>query len=387
MAPSASTSNLINWRMRALGLWQRIAPTASDAPLSAPQRARAVAEHLLAAQGQDWIAVRWALGVRADGVTDADVRAAFHTGALVRSWPMRGTVHVVPAEDIGWMQRATNHRVLPGAAKRRTFLGLDDTSLDRMTEVALTRLVGGRSMSRDELATAWEEAGVTGPGGEGLGPWRYHVIWWLCQNGLLISGPLDDSGSGEPRFVLAEEWIPSPRSFEGEAALVELATRFVRGRGPVQERDFSWWTGLTVREAKIGLAGALAEHAVAAIEVEGKRYFAAPELLEGPTTAPDEAPLLLLPAFDEHLLGYTDRAAVLDPEHLARILPGRNGVFRPTVVDAGRVAGVWGRTARSTHTLLRIEPFPGVVIDPARMRQAAEAWGAFQGIEVQVEVD
>lgn len=386
MAPTASTHDLIGWRMQALGLWGRITVPAPGGTPSAAQRVRAVAEHLLAAQGQDWNAVRWALGVRASAITDADVREAFQSGSLVRSWPMRGTVHVVPAEDIGWMQRATNHRVLPGAAKRRAFLGLDDASLALMTEVTVSRLGGGRSANRDELASAWAQAGVTGPDGDGLGPWRYHVIWWLSQNGIIVSGPLDDGGAGEPRFVLTDEWIASPRSLEGEEALVELVTRFVRGRGPVLERDFSWWTGLTMREAKTAFVGAAAAGAITVVDVNGQRYYAEPELVAKASAVPDDAPLLLLPAFDEHLLGYTDRSAVLDPAQFTRIVPGRNGIFRSTVVDEGRVVGVWNRTPRSSHTRLTIEPFLGASIDPLRLQQAAQAWGAFAGTEVEAEI-
>src|SRR5690606_15427067 len=125
----------------------------------------AVTDAMLALQGQDWGGARWALGLRAAGSSEADVVAAFDSGRLVRSWPMRGTIHVLAAEDIGWMQQAMNHRVLGGAAKRREFIGLDDASLARMTDVAIELLTGGRSASRDELARAWVEAGVTGPNG------------------------------------------------------------------------------------------------------------------------------------------------------------------------------------------------------------------------------
>ncbi|MBN9612655.1 MAG: winged helix DNA-binding domain-containing protein [Actinobacteria bacterium] len=190
----ATTQDLIGWRMRALGLWQRIpgadavivAETASgidesDSTRAAsgadgPARIRAVAEQLLALQGQDWHAVRWALGVRAPGTVDADVRAAFDNGSLVRSWPMRGTIHVLPAEDIGWIQNATKHKVLAGAARRREMLGLDEATLALMTDVTLGRLAGGNALSRDELGAAWTEAGVSRDGERGLGQLRYHVI-------------------------------------------------------------------------------------------------------------------------------------------------------------------------------------------------------------------
>lgn len=386
MSGKAGVDDLVGWRMRALGLAGAV-PRAAPGDGSGPERVRAVADHLLALQGQDWHGSRWALGVRAPGTTDDDVLAAFDSGALVRSWPMRGTIHVLAAEDIGWMQAAMGHRVLSGAAKRRQQLGLDDDTLARMTEVAIERLTGGRSLSRDELAAAWSEAGIGDPE-KGVGPWRYHVIWWLCQNGIAVAGPVRDgtagAGSGvpEPRLVLAEEWIAAPRRLDGDEALAELAHRFARGRGPVQERDLAWWTGLTLREVRRGIAAVQADGRIAPIEVEGARYWADPELLAGPSAVPGAA--LLLPGFDEHLLGYTDRSAMLAPEHFELVVPGRNGMFRATVVERGRAVGVWLRTPRAKRVLVETLPFPGETLDLERLRGPAEAWGAFRGVEIEL---
>lgn len=379
MSAAASTADLIGWRMRALGLWP-----SSDGDGNAT--VSAVTDRLLALQGQDWNAARWAIGVRAPGLTEADVVAAFDAGRLVRSWPMRGTIHVLAAEDIGWMQAVTGRRVLAGAPKRREHLGLDDASLTRMTDIAVERLVGGRSASRDELAAAWAQAGIGHPE-TGLGPWRYHVVWWLCQNGITVPGPVSAAGADrltdtipEPRLVLAEEWIRSPRQLAGDEALAELAARFALGRGPVHDRDLAWWTGLTLRETRRGIAAAADAGRLAAVEVAGATYWADPALLAGPTeTVPGT---LLLPAFDEHLLGYTDRSAVLDAAHFERIVPGRNGMFRATIVRDGRVIGVWLRTPRAAHTRIDLQPFPGETVDPGALAGPAAAWGAFRGTEV-----
>lgn len=402
MAANASTSDLINWRMQALGLWRPLPGTTGDGTAGTgtatdtTDKIVAVTDAMLALQGQDWVAARWALGLRVAGISEADVVAAFDSGRLVRSWPMRGTIHVLAAEDIGWMQKAMNHRVLNGAAKRRAFLGLDDASLARMTDVAIELLTGGRSASRDELARAWAEAGVTGPNGgeKGIGPWRYHVVWWLCQNGITVPGPVTPLSSPadpvsstivpEPRLVLAEEWITSPRQIEGEEALEELAVRFARGRGPVQDRDLAWWTGLTLREVRRGIAAASSAGRLVEIEIDGTVYWAEPGLLDSPLVIAESAASLLLPGFDEHLLGYTDRTAVLDAEHFDRIVPGRNGMFRATVVQDGRVVGTWSRTARAKFTRLEIEAFPGETVDLSRLSGSAETWGAFRSVNIDL---
>lgn len=394
----ASTRDLVTWRMRALGLWHPLPGTAMPGA-SGEDRITAVIHGLFAVQGQDWAAARWALGVRAAGTVEADVLDAFDSGALVRSWPMRGTIHVLAAEDIGWIQAATGRRVLAGAPRRRENLGLDDRTLTRMVDIAIERMTGGRSLSRDELSAAWVDAGI-GDAQKGVGPWRYHVVWWLCQNGIAVPGPVRTENPStaphpsasakpmpsisEPRLVLAEEWIRSPRTLEGDEALAELAVRFARGRGPVQDRDLAWWTGLALRESRRGIAVAEAEGRLAPVQVEGVTYWADPRLLEATSDSP-ASPALLLPSFDEHLLGYTDRSAVLDPRHFERVVPGRNGVFRATVVDSqGRTIGTWLRERRAQHTRITVEAFADEATPIEELHDAAAAWAAFHGTEVDI---
>lgn len=345
-------------------------------PGTGTERVTSVARHMLALQGQDWRASGWALGARAPGSTVSDVHDAFNSGLLVRSWPMRGTVHVMAAEDIDWVQRLTSRRVLAGAPKRREFLGLSDSTLDRMVEVVMQALEGGASLDRDELATLWTEAGI-----EWKSNWRYHVIWWICQNGLGVFAPITD---GEPRLVAAAEWLRNPVKLEGDEALATLAVRYAGARGPVQARDLAWWTGLNMGDAKraFSLGMESGELVPVRLRTHGAtprrepEYFCAPEL---PDSAGSVPRWLLLTAFDEYLLGYTDRSAQLDTDHFERIVPGRNGVFRATIVRDGMTVGTWKRNTRKSANL-EITPFPGVGVDTEELTQPAADWASFHGI-------
>ena len=379
MTDTITASELLRLRMRALGLTAAAGETADASESDGPQRIAEAARRMLATQGQDWRSSRWALGVRTPGTSVADVHAAFNAGLVVRSWPMRGTIHVVAAEDIGWMQQATSHRVLVGAPKRREFLGISDAVLDTLVEVSLDALSGlaaeGRGLDRDALAAAWTDAGI-----EWSSNWRYHLIWWLCQNGLAVFGPVDGT---EPLLVRADEWIRDARKLDGDDALAELAARYAAARGPVRERDFAWWTGLTVREARRAIAlasesGRLVPLRLDAVEGAAGALWADPELLGDPLSrvAAGDAEWLLLPSFDEHLLGYTDREPQLDPEHFERIVPGRNGMFLATVVADGRVLGTWRRGTRKGAGL-ELSPFPGSRIDLGALESSAARWGAF----------
>ncbi|UTX54266.1 winged helix DNA-binding domain-containing protein [Leucobacter aridicollis] len=350
---------------------------------AATGRVRAVVSHLFALQGQDWRSSRWAVGVRASGTTSADVVAAMNAGAIVRSWPMRGTVHLVPAEDIGWMQRLTNPRVVAGAAKRRAFLGMSDAVLDRATEVSLAALAG-TSLNRTELAQAWTDAGI-----DWQPSWRYHLIWWLCQNGLTTFGPVrQDAGTQadpEPRLVLADEWIRRPRDLTGDEALAEFAARYVRGRGAVSRKDLASWAMLPAASAAHGLALAAEQGAIVEARRDGVTgaagaLWAAPEALEAVETqspGADHDHWQLLPAFDEHILGFSERSPQFDARHLGHLIPGKNGMFLATIVHGGRAVGTWRRDPKTR--VIACTPFDGERLDVGALGSASRPWAAFYG--------
>ncbi|QIM18247.1 winged helix DNA-binding domain-containing protein [Leucobacter coleopterorum] len=379
MNATINQDELLRLRMRAQGLQGAgAAPGVDAAVATGPERIAATASRMLAMQGQDWRSSRWALGVRSPGTTVADVYAAFNKRLIVRSWPMRGTIHVVAAEDIGWMQSLTNHRVLASAPKRRDFLGITDALLDRLVETSLAALANDNSLDRDELSTTWTEAGI-----EWQSAWRYHLIWWLCQNGLAVFGP--QQGDSEPRLVLAEDWIQHPRSLGGDDALAELATRYAAARGPIRRKDLAWWSGLTLRETdrSLALAEELGRLVSVSLADNTDTLWVDPELLD----SPDEplsghssalSGLHLLPAFDEHLLGYTNRDAQIAPEYFEHIVPGKNGMFLATVVDDGRVVGTWKHDTRKRGTV-NLSPFPGERFDIAAALPEFERWAQFYG--------
>ncbi|MCD2190031.1 winged helix DNA-binding domain-containing protein [Actinomycetospora soli] len=294
------------------------------------------------AQGQDLPGALASIALRTTTGDVEEVRRAFDDGALVRSWPMRGTLHVVAAEDLAWMLPLGTPRPLAAAAKRRAGLGLAEETLERAGEVAAEVLRGGGRRTRAQMCEAWAEAGLD------LTSSRvYHALSVLCQRGLLVQGPF--ASAREQAFVLLDEWVPAPRRLTRDEALAEWARRYFRSHGPADRKDFARWTGIPAADVTVAIEGArddLAETDGLLHDPETPDRLAAAEV-------PDE---LLLPGFDEFVLGYADRSAVLDPEHAERIVPGANGVFRPTVVRDGRIVGTWawagsGRNRRVERAL------------------------------------
>ncbi len=265
---------------------------------------------------------------------------------------MRGTLHLVAAEDLPWMLDLMAPRALAGAAARRARLGLAPPVLERAGELAVEAMSGGRRLRRDELLGVWDRAGLLTVPQRGS-----HLLGYLAQTATLCFGP---TGDGDQLVVLVEEWIPNPRRLERDEALGELALRYFRSHGPATIKDFTRWTNLVAADARAGVA--LARDRLARIEVDGVEHLmdpGTPELLD---ECRDQAGgLLLLPGFDELILGYQDRRAVLPAEFAARIVPGANGVFRPTVVHRGQVVGTWkpvGRGAKRTVAAIPFTSFP-----------------------------
>jgi hypothetical protein len=368
--PTFTAAQLVRLRMQALLL----APARTK---SAPPTPARIVSHYLATQAQDFRASRWAVGSRIPGCTEAEVLAACDRGEIVRSWPMRGTVHFVAADDLPWMLEHLGPRALMGVESRWNHLGLTKAMLERAREVAVAHLEGGRRATRAELGKAWAAAGL-----DLSGQRTYHTVWYLSQTGTLVQGP---TRGNDHELVLLDEWIPSPRRLGRDEALADLAVRYLTARGPVTADDLVHWTKLTRTDAR--KAFALAGPAVCTVEGPGGPYHILAEQRD--TLDPDhpavDASVHALAAFDEHLLGYRVRDLVLDPEHATRVDPGRNGVFRWTLVHGGRVVGTWKRTRRTHHVVVDVTPFSPLPRDVrARTEEALTRWGTFAGTELQV---
>lgn len=336
----------------------RLAGPRESTPLDAVRR-------LTALQGQDFPGAVTAVALRTAAGTRGAVAAALDAGEIVRTWPMRGTLHLVAAEDLGWMVGLLGPRVLAGSPRRRQQLGITDADVDRAHRVAVEALRGGRRLRRAELLTVLDDAGVDTAGQRG-----YHLLWYLAQTGALCLGPID---GGEQQFVLTDEWIPAPRRLDPVEAVHELADRFFRSHGPATVPDLARWAGLRVTEARAGLASA--RDALARLEVDGVEHWLDPETPDRLAAWRTEARgVFLLPGFDEFVLGYGERGAVLDPAHADRIVPGRNGMFRPAVVHDGRIVGTWrfaGRGASRAPEVTPFAPLPARVA--AKVAKAANA--------------
>ena len=319
---------------------------------------------LTAVQAQELPGALTSVALRTAGGTRAGVEAALDAGEVVRSWPMRGTLHLTAAEDLPWLLDLLGERALAGAANRRAALQLTDDDVERARELAVAALSGGRRLSRAELLTVFTEGGVATTAQRG-----YHLLWFLAQTGTLVLGPTD--GAGDQLFVLLAEWVPHPRRLGRDEALGELALRFFRSHGPATVKDLVRWAGVLVRDVKAGLA--VAGDRLAPLDVDGVPHWMDPETPDRLAACRDDAGrVLLLPGFDEIVLGYADRTCTVPAAFSDFLVPGGNGVFRPTVLTGGRAVATWRTTGRGARRSVQVEPF--TELTPEVLAAAEAAW-------------
>jgi hypothetical protein len=324
-----------------------------------------------AVQAQDYRGGLWATGLRLAKGDASAIEDAIAAHTVVRTWPMRGTLHFVPAEDARWMLRLLTPRVVASAAGRHRALELDDTAFARSARVLVRALEGGRSLTRPEAYATLERSGVSPAGQRGI-----HVLGQLAQQGLICHGPRRDR---QPTFVLLEEWIRASKSPSREEALATLATRYFSSHGPATLADFTWWTGLRVKEAQQAIAEAGARLSK---ETRDGRSFWSGARARVRRSRRDGA--VLLPPWDEYIVGYRHREAAVG--HLSNHATERlKTVGSSLVVIDGRVRGAWKVSARRKQARLVPEYWTRVTAAERRaVQEAALRYGRFFGLDLCV---
>jgi hypothetical protein len=338
--------------------------------LSAPtfRTPESVVAWLGAIQAQDYLGALWAVGLRMSSGTEAMVERALKERAIVRTWPLRGTLHFVAAADVRWMLTLLSSRVLARNSKRlwRDFQ-LDGRVIAKAGKAVERALAGGRQLQRDALYQVLDDAGIDTASQRGL-----HVVFALAHEGLICFGTREGK---QHTFTLLDEWLPATPAWTREESLAELATRYFTSHGPATVQDFGWWSGLTMGDA--GEAVALAEGRLEREEIGGRSYW----FREPVRTKPDASlRSWLLPAFDEYTVAYRDRSAVVDPAH-RRLSVGMNGLVNPAIVLDGRVEGTWKRALTSAQAVITLAPFTKLPkAARAALEPAVRRYGTFLGI-------
>lgn len=315
----------------------------SESPLSSPAE---VVRYMVAMQAQDYRSSLWAIGLRMNMACDESiVEQAFADKKIVRTWPMRGTLHWVAAEDVRWMLQLLAPKVIKGSQGRYKQLKLDESVFDKSRKILERNLGGEKQLTRAEIYHLLERDGIPTQDQRGI-----HLIGHWAMNGLLCQVPKKDK---QDTFALLEEWLPSVPVLEAEEALATLAQRYIRSRGPATEYDFAAWSGLKVSDARRGLE--MVARALEKVTVEGNSYWLAEQAVT-PVDLPRPDKAKLLPAFDEMLCGYKDRSALLDSTEIKSTIL-KNGIFKPIILLDNRAVGTWQRTIKADQVVVAFSFF------------------------------
>jgi hypothetical protein len=328
-----------------------------------------------AVQAQDALGARWAVGLRLGGraVDESAMVRALAEGSILRTHVMRWTWQLVTPADLHWMLSLLTPGLVARAGRRHRELALDAGTF-RRSEAALARALGGGAhLTRAELGAALRAAGVAPEG-----PRLSHLLGHAELQGLICSGALRGK---QATWALVEHRAPRRAAPMGRPeALAELARRYFRSRGPATVGDFGWWSGLRAADARDALAAVEGE--LASEVIDGATYW-----WDGTSpraSAPELEDAVLLPAFDEYLIAYSDRGAVLAAKDVRRLNAG-GGLLAPAVIVDGRVVAIWKRTLGRAGVTIAIGMFAKPAApDRARISAAAERYATFLGLAPRV---
>jgi Winged helix DNA-binding domain len=346
---------------------QRIAGTKFATP-------DAVVRWLGAVQAQEYAGAKWAVGQRMHDATDAALDQALADGTILRTHVLRPTWHFVVPNDIRWLLALTAPRVNATNAHQYRKNALDNATFARSNAALAAALRGGRHQTRAELASTLKHAGIaTDDLRLGLLIMRAELDGVICSGGRR---------SKQFTYALLDERAPHAAMMAHDEALAELTRRYMTSHGPATVQDFVWWSGLTMADAKAGLA--MVKSDLMHEDMGDRTYWFA---ASAPIITEQSPDAFLLPNYDEYIVGYTDRSAILDapPTHL---LDARGNIlFNHTIVIDGQVVGTWKRTLKKDAVIIDATPFASLGTARAHaLESAAARYGRFMALPAVLRI-
>lgn len=306
------------------------------------KRPRDVVAWMGAMQAQDYAGARWAIGLRVRDVDDRLVEKAFDAGEILRTHMLRPTWHFVAPADIRWMQALTGPRVHVANGFPYRLLEIDAATIAKSRRVLERSLAGGKALTRIELRDAFRAAGLHADGQR-----LAYIVMHAELEALICSGPRRGK---QFTYMLLDERVAPARPKAPDEALAALTERYFTSHGPATVRDFVWWSGLTTRQAREGIA--LAGTRLVTRAADGLTYWMAPPA----RNVRPAAGAYLLPNYDEFGIAYKDRGLILDERDARdRRNPAIAGALYPhLLIVNGRLRGTWRRGARGSTVELRV---------------------------------
>jgi hypothetical protein len=292
-----------------------------------------------------------ALAARVDGVKVTDVRGAlWERRELVKTWAMRGTLHLLPADELGlWAGALRTRSHLWRTAAWTRYFGVTVEEVETLV-AAIGDSLDGKGLTREELGI--EVGKHAGPRAQELMSSGWGTLLKpVAMEGGLVFGP---NRGRNVAFVNPREWIGPFEPLATDEAMAEVVRRWLRVYGPGSHEDLGRWWGVAPGRVRTVLE-AMADELVD-LSIEGRPGYALAEDAKALKNANAGREARLLAGFDPYVVGFFPRAGLVEPEHLARV-SRTAGWISPVVVVGGEIVGVWKHAVRKGVMEIGVEPF------------------------------
>ncbi len=329
-----------------------------------------VVNWLGAVQAQEFAGAKWSLAMRMQQPVETAISQAYDRGEILRTHVLRPTWHFVSPVDIRWMQELSAPRVIAAGASMYRRYALDGPLLKRSLDVIARALEGGRALTRVELGKELDDAGI-----RAVGLRLIFIVHRAEMEALVCSGPLRGK---QFTYMLLDERAPQDGRLTHDEAVAELTRRYFASRSPATAYDFSWWSGMTVGEARkaIEMLGSQLTHE----EIDGLVYW---RTISTPPMEDTSRKAYLLPTYDEFIIGY----AGFDKVRQSNRVFESDDRFASTIMLGGKVIGRWRRSLQKTTVALQLVPFePLSEEDKEAVLAAAHRYAEFLGLELEPPV-
>jgi hypothetical protein len=291
-----------------------------------------------AMQAQDYAMAKWAIGVRLTDPTEKIIDSPIDKGEILRIHVLRPTWHFVSADDIYWMLQLSAPKIKSSLRSRHSQLELTESVISKTRSIIEKTLSKEISLTRDELANEFLKAGLRTDENR-----LSHILFRSELDGIICSGPIKRN---KLTYALLQERVPVKKELSKDESLAELARRYFNSRCPATLEDFIWWSNLTNKDARKALEMIKSDFFQ---ETTGSIKYLFPNSFSKPTL--EKISIALLPAYDEFLISYRDRSSSLSGVNNKRTVSD-NGIFYPTIVINGQVAGIWKRTFKKNKIIV-----------------------------------
>jgi hypothetical protein len=319
-----------------------------------------------AMQAQEYGQTKWSFGLRIPSLKDADIEKDFTSGKILRTHVLRPTWHLVAAEDIRWMLQLTKARVHAANAFMYRKLELDKKLLTKCTNIIVKSLEGKKQLTRDAINLDFKKSKIKAEG---------HRLSYLMMHaeleGIICSGARQGN---QFTYALLEECVPAVKLKSTTEARTELTHRYFTSRGPATVQDFSTWSGLTIADCKKGIESV--EGKLFAESVSDETYYFTQQTKQRVSNA-----IHLLPIYDEYIMGYKRREAILQAYNSIKPKPALG--YDSTIVSDGQIIGTWRRVVKLKHIDFQYKPFlPFTSSQQNGFKKAIDRYEKFTGKEV-----